>query len=172
MTGDPVDPKTMTYGHLTDHQMADKVRMLMRDTLEHEAVCCGARDRIMFLHQQQVWLMNTVASLTSVLNAARNMLEEDGQAEIDRLMRDPPSGPGEVPSDDTKRMDWLDRQAAQGVAHISIGIELEGGVFLEFADFGDQVMTSYRECNTIREAIGKAMIAPLSLEKITKDVPK
>lgn len=52
MTGDPVDRATMVYGRLTDIEMADKVRMLMRDTLQHEAICCGARDRIMYLSQQ------------------------------------------------------------------------------------------------------------------------
>ncbi len=52
VTGEIIDPKIMVYGHLSDTEMAVKVRMLMRDTLSHEAVCCGARDRIMYLSQE------------------------------------------------------------------------------------------------------------------------
>lgn len=52
MTGDPVKKETMVFAELTDLQMANKVRMLMRDDLDHEAVCVGARDRIMYLSQQ------------------------------------------------------------------------------------------------------------------------
>lgn len=35
--------------HLTDVEMAGEVRMLMRDQLNHEAICTAARDRIMCL---------------------------------------------------------------------------------------------------------------------------
>ena len=52
MTGDRVKKDEMAYSHLSDFEMAVKVRMLYRDTLEHESVCCGARDRIMYLSQQ------------------------------------------------------------------------------------------------------------------------
>ena len=52
MTGDEVQKETMCYGALSDIEMAGKVRMLYRDTLEHEAICTGARDRIMYLSQQ------------------------------------------------------------------------------------------------------------------------
>jgi hypothetical protein len=52
MTGDIVEKDKMVFADLSDLQMASKVRMLMRGDLEHEAVCCGARDRIMYLSQQ------------------------------------------------------------------------------------------------------------------------
>ena len=39
----------ISYPHLTDEQMAGKIRMLFRDSLDHEGVVCGARDRIMAL---------------------------------------------------------------------------------------------------------------------------
>jgi len=35
--------------HLSDAQVAHSVRMLMRDDLDHEAVCVMARDRICYL---------------------------------------------------------------------------------------------------------------------------
>ena len=51
-TGDKVTMENMAYPQLSDLDMAHKVRSLMRDTLEHEGVVCGARDRIMYLSQQ------------------------------------------------------------------------------------------------------------------------
>jgi hypothetical protein len=38
--------------HLPDVEVASNVRMLMRDQLDHEAVCVTARDRIMWLSQE------------------------------------------------------------------------------------------------------------------------
>lgn len=52
MTGDKVEKDKMIFAHLSDLEMALKVRMLMRFDLDHEAVCTGARDRIMYLSQQ------------------------------------------------------------------------------------------------------------------------
>lgn len=52
MTGDEINKDTMCMGHLSDIEMAHVVRMLYRDTLNHEAVCTAARDRIMYLSQQ------------------------------------------------------------------------------------------------------------------------
>lgn len=46
----------ISYPHLTDFQMAGKVRMLMRDDLIHESVVCGARDRIMCLVKEKAAL--------------------------------------------------------------------------------------------------------------------
>ena len=42
----------MAGEHLTDQQVADAVRMLMRDQIDHEAVCTMARDRIVALSAQ------------------------------------------------------------------------------------------------------------------------
>lgn len=44
--------KPMCGAHLTDEEVANKVRMLMRGDLDHEAVCTMARDRIMALSQE------------------------------------------------------------------------------------------------------------------------
>jgi hypothetical protein len=52
MTGDKVEKDNMVFADLSDLEMAGKVRMLMRGDLDHEAVCVGARDRIMYLSQQ------------------------------------------------------------------------------------------------------------------------
>ena len=38
--------KAEAYGHLSDEEIAVKIRMLFRDTIEHEAIVVGARDRI------------------------------------------------------------------------------------------------------------------------------
>jgi hypothetical protein len=43
---------TMAYGHLNHEEMAARVRMLDRHTLEHEGVVTGARDRIAYLANQ------------------------------------------------------------------------------------------------------------------------
>jgi hypothetical protein len=52
VTGDKVEKETMAFAHLSDPEMALKVRMLTRNQLDHESVCVGARDRIMYLSQQ------------------------------------------------------------------------------------------------------------------------
>ncbi len=52
MTGDEIDPRTMMYADESDLEVALRIRMLYRDQLDHEAVCTGARDRIMYLSQE------------------------------------------------------------------------------------------------------------------------
>lgn len=52
MTGDHIDLKNSCGSNLSDIQVAGEVRMLMRDDLNHEAVCIMARDRIMYLSQE------------------------------------------------------------------------------------------------------------------------
>lgn len=42
----------ISYPHLSDAEMAGKVRMLFRDDLDHEGVVMGARDRIMALSKE------------------------------------------------------------------------------------------------------------------------
>lgn len=37
------------HGHKSDEWVANAVRMLMRTDLDHESICCAARDRIMRL---------------------------------------------------------------------------------------------------------------------------
>lgn len=52
MTGDKVEKDKMIYGSLSDQQVATMVRMLIINDHDREAVCCAARDRIMYLSQQ------------------------------------------------------------------------------------------------------------------------
>ena len=70
MTGDEIDPKTMIFADETDLDVAFRVRMLQRSQLNHEAVCTGARDRIMYLSQT---LERTQKALDSYMNAYSNM---------------------------------------------------------------------------------------------------
>ena len=44
-----MENKPIAGSHLTDTQVASAVRMLLRDQLNHEAVCLVARDRIVSL---------------------------------------------------------------------------------------------------------------------------
>jgi hypothetical protein len=50
--------------HMPDVEVASRVRMLMRDQIDHEAICVTARDRIM-------WLSQEVERLSEALKAIR-----------------------------------------------------------------------------------------------------
>ena len=52
-----------SYGHLSDKAIADKVRMLMRDDLEHEGIVVAARDRIARLARQLRDAQDTLARI-------------------------------------------------------------------------------------------------------------
>jgi hypothetical protein len=67
MTGDKVEKEMMVFAELSDLEMASKVRMLMRGDLVHEAVCVGARDRIMYLSQQLAIALAKVEELEKVV---------------------------------------------------------------------------------------------------------
>lgn len=79
-------PKALTYdwnGHedmpimgaqFSDFEIAAKVRMLMRDQLDHEAVCVMARDRIMGRSKQ-------AAEMLTALKAAEEWLSGWASAE-------------------------------------------------------------------------------------------
>jgi len=71
VTGDEVIKETMCMGDKSDIEVAHLVRMLYRDTLNHEAVCTAARDRIMYLSQQVERLeqeVDTRKKITTILN--------------------------------------------------------------------------------------------------------
>ncbi|EKD89692.1 MAG: hypothetical protein ACD_33C00005G0007 [uncultured bacterium] len=68
MTGDKMKLSNMCYGNKSDHWVANEVRMLMRDQLNHESICTAARDRIMYLSQE-------VQRLTERETEAKNILE-------------------------------------------------------------------------------------------------
>lgn len=74
-TGDRIDPKSMVYADESDIQVASRVRMLFRDQLDHEAVCTGARDRIMYLSQQVERLTTEVTALKDKLDGAETALD-------------------------------------------------------------------------------------------------
>lgn len=42
-------PDREACGHMSDEWVADRVRMLSSHDIDHEAICCAARDRIMRL---------------------------------------------------------------------------------------------------------------------------
>jgi hypothetical protein len=68
----------MVFSHLTNDEMATKVRMLTRSDLDHEAVCVGARDRI-----------KSLASQIEKLEAENAGLKIDNQALcVDRSARE------------------------------------------------------------------------------------
>lgn len=46
------DRREISGPQFTDKQVADRVRMLFRDQLDHEMVCTLARDRIMHLSEK------------------------------------------------------------------------------------------------------------------------
>lgn len=46
------EPSAMAGAHLSDAEVASRVRMLRRTDIDHEAVCTMARDRIVHLSQQ------------------------------------------------------------------------------------------------------------------------
>lgn len=56
------DLSKLTGGHLSHDEVAAKVRMLMRSDLDHEAVCCMARDRIKWLAWRIECLEESTAS--------------------------------------------------------------------------------------------------------------
>ena len=56
--------------HLDDVEIASRVRMLMREDIDHEMVCVMARDRILSLSKQ-------CADLLEACKAAKKFLEPD-----------------------------------------------------------------------------------------------
>lgn len=55
--------RDISLGHLTDEEMADSVRMLMRGDLDHEIICCAARDRIKCLMYEKERLLELVRAV-------------------------------------------------------------------------------------------------------------
>lgn len=67
--------------HMSDIEVAGEVRMLMRDQLDHEAVCCTARDRIVCLHEEKQALISAIRSLREE-KAARDRVVEAARAKL------------------------------------------------------------------------------------------
>lgn len=64
-------------GHLSHEEVANKVRMLMRTDLYHEAVCVVARDRIKWLASRVAELESALASLNGEAEPVAWMYEMD-----------------------------------------------------------------------------------------------
>ena len=64
--------------HLEDAEMAGRVRMLMRDQLNHEAVCTAARDRIMCLMGERDAARVLLAAKEAEIERLREALEPSG----------------------------------------------------------------------------------------------
>lgn len=70
----------ISYPDLSDEMIAGTVRMLLRDQLNHEAVCCAARDRIMCLVAEKAAQAALIRQLVGALRTTRDAL--------DMMMRD------------------------------------------------------------------------------------
>lgn len=55
-----VPVECQAFGHMSDEWVADRVRMLRHRDLDHEAICCAARDRIMRLSLRMAELSASV----------------------------------------------------------------------------------------------------------------
>lgn len=116
MTGDKETRSTMAYGHLSDIEVADKVRMLMRHDLNHESIVVAARDRIMYLSQQlQKWKdLAEEAACCSTKEEATKMIDaafEEEAAEIAEYKHRCGYDSGRV---DTPRRHWKIRHVLNG----------------------------------------------------------
>ena len=69
----PLDRKSLAGAHLSDAEVAGRVRMLMRTDLDHEAVCVMGRDRIQ-------WLSAVNAELLVAAKRALNTLKAQGES--------------------------------------------------------------------------------------------
>lgn len=72
--------RDISLAHLTDEEMADSVRMLMRGDLDHEMICCGARDRIKCLMYEKAQLLE----LVQTINQDAGVFEFIGRGWFDR----------------------------------------------------------------------------------------
>lgn len=66
------------FGEMSDEWIADRVRMLMRDDIYHEAICTAGRDRIMRLSLQVTDLRQALKDLVrghvNTLEAGRDRI--------------------------------------------------------------------------------------------------
>jgi len=87
MTGDKETRETIAYGYKSDIEIADMARMLMRNDLNHEAVCTATRDRIMYLSQQvEKWKGLAVeASKYQISQEAIDLLDSEFEKERKEL---------------------------------------------------------------------------------------
>jgi len=61
-----------SYPWLSDVEIAGRVRMLMRDDLNHEGIVCAARDRILHLSEENERLRRELYSRTRSLEEELN----------------------------------------------------------------------------------------------------
>lgn len=64
----------IAFPQWSDEEMAGRVRMLMRDQLNHEVICTAARDRIMCLSKEKRLLENQIRRLETKIETAHAAL--------------------------------------------------------------------------------------------------
>jgi hypothetical protein len=62
---------------LTHEEAAGMVRMLLRNDLDHESVCCMARDRILHLAQENERLKAELSALSRPMSSPAEKIEGD-----------------------------------------------------------------------------------------------
>jgi hypothetical protein len=92
MTAAPKSPwadrSKLAGGHLSDAEVAIKVRMLMRTDPDHEVVCSMGRDRIMHLSEKADVLGKALRKVTGQLKAVEPRYSRDAAviAEAEALL--------------------------------------------------------------------------------------
>lgn len=69
------DRREISAPHLSDEEVAGRVRMLMRDQLDHEAVCTLGRDRIMCLTEELATARARISELEALTAALLKAVE-------------------------------------------------------------------------------------------------
>lgn len=87
MTGDQEQLGTMAWGYKSDMEIADMVRMLMRNDLNHEGVCTASRDRIMYLSQQVAKWQDIAIEAASLSTKQEACTMVDAELEKERAER-------------------------------------------------------------------------------------
>lgn len=153
--------KTMQCGaHLSDKEVGLRVRMLMRDDLDHEAVCCMARDRIRYLSaaleardREISELQNDLSELKSIRRDFLEFVKKVSRATV-TVPWETGYGPEYVPTaGDPER----------SVSDLISVVRLQTA--RECAAIADTENASGRGGSTIRERFGVGEKSTLSLEE-------
>jgi len=69
-----------SFGHMSDEWVADRVRMLMRNDMYHEAICTAGRDRIMRLSLQVAQLKEELKTLRAGVDLWQHLNKKPEEA--------------------------------------------------------------------------------------------
>lgn len=75
-----VPVECQAFGHMSDEWVADRVRMLRHRDLDHEAICCAARDRIMRLSLRVADLSASVEQLQEATDEVERIQKMHAEA--------------------------------------------------------------------------------------------